>query len=152
MRWPIISEKSNGFLHPRPHHTNSPFGGHRSNSFDFGAVHGHPGHHKKNRLSALGRLFKPWKWKRRKKSEKFDKASKCKQHFAWKIRQIAKIINKNCKTKSIWRVFFFQLWQKQEAPSIHIGNRFWSFGWPFLWVKFGSIVKSLLSNMKIAYA
>ena len=81
MRWPIISEKSNGFLHPRPHHTNSPFGGHRSNSFDFGAVHGHPGHHKKNRLSALGRLFKPWKWKRRKKSEKFDKASKCKHNF-----------------------------------------------------------------------
>ena len=31
----------------------------------------------RNRLSALGRLFKPWKWKRRKKSEKFEKTSKC---------------------------------------------------------------------------
>lgn len=30
---------------------------------------------RKSRLSALGRLFKPWKWKRKKKSEKFEQTS-----------------------------------------------------------------------------
>lgn len=30
------------------------------------------------KLSALGRLFKPWKWKRKKKSDKFEAASRCK--------------------------------------------------------------------------
>jgi len=53
--------------------------GHRSNSFDLGPRGGGPVSTSKhrNRLSALGRLFKPWKWKRRKKSEKFEKTSKC---------------------------------------------------------------------------
>merc|ERR1719334_2227458 len=31
---------------------------------------------RKSRLHAFGRLFKPWKWKRRKKSEKFEATSK----------------------------------------------------------------------------
>ena len=31
---------------------------------------------RKSRLHAFGRLFKPWKWKRKKKSEKFEAASK----------------------------------------------------------------------------
>lgn len=31
-----------------------------------------------SKFSALGRLFKPWKWKRKKKSEKFEAASRCK--------------------------------------------------------------------------
>lgn len=84
---------ANGF-HPRPpsshvHHLtlgqSSPFGGHRSNSFDLGprGAGGHgsaaSGSKHRNRLSALGRLFKPWKWKRRKKSEKFEKTSKSKR-------------------------------------------------------------------------
>ncbi len=83
-----VNKKVNGF-HSRPpphyeHHLNvNPFGGHRSNSFDLGprgGLSGPPGAGSKhrNRLSALGRLFKPWKWKRRKKSEKFEKTSKCK--------------------------------------------------------------------------
>ena len=33
---------------------------------------------RKSRLHAFGRLFKPWKWKRKKKSEKFEAASKSK--------------------------------------------------------------------------
>ena len=60
--------------------SNHGFGYNRSNSFDFGPRAGNvgTGHSKhRNRLSALGRLFKPWKWKRRKKSEKFEKTSKC---------------------------------------------------------------------------
>lgn len=32
---------------------------------------------RKSKFSALGRLFKPWKWRRKKKSEKFEAASKC---------------------------------------------------------------------------
>ncbi|XP_073843301.1 uncharacterized protein isoform X14 [Musca autumnalis] len=31
---------------------------------------------RKSKLSALGRFFKPWKWRRKKKSEKFEAASK----------------------------------------------------------------------------
>ncbi|XP_065348934.1 phosphatase and actin regulator 2 isoform X1 [Cloeon dipterum] len=31
---------------------------------------------RKSKLSALGRLFKPWKWRRRKRSEKFEATSK----------------------------------------------------------------------------
>ncbi|KAL7046579.1 hypothetical protein ACKWTF_002643 [Chironomus riparius] len=31
---------------------------------------------RKSKFSALGRLFKPWKWRRKKKSEKFEQASK----------------------------------------------------------------------------
>ncbi|XP_026470967.1 uncharacterized protein LOC113375238 [Ctenocephalides felis] len=31
---------------------------------------------RKSKLSALGKLFKPWKWKRKKKSDKFEAASK----------------------------------------------------------------------------
>jgi len=33
---------------------------------------------RKSKFSALGRLFKPWKWKRKKKSDKFEAASRCK--------------------------------------------------------------------------
>ena len=33
---------------------------------------------RKSRLHAIGRLFKPWKWKRKKKSEKFEATSKSK--------------------------------------------------------------------------
>lgn len=29
-----------------------------------------------SKFSVLGRLFKPWKWKRKKKSEKFEAASR----------------------------------------------------------------------------
>lgn len=35
---------------------------------------------RKSKFSALGRLFKPWKWKRKKKSEKFEAASRCEFH------------------------------------------------------------------------
>lgn len=31
---------------------------------------------RKSRFAALGRLFKPWKWKRKKKSNKFEKTSR----------------------------------------------------------------------------
>ena len=33
---------------------------------------------RKSRLHALGILFRPWKWKRKKKSEKFEATSKSK--------------------------------------------------------------------------
>lgn len=36
---------------------------------------------KQSRLSALGRLFKPWKWKRKKKSDKFEQTSRGKNTF-----------------------------------------------------------------------
>jgi len=36
---------------------------------------------RKSKLSALGRFFKPWKWRRKKKSEKFEAASKCKLEY-----------------------------------------------------------------------
>lgn len=32
---------------------------------------------RKSKFSALGRFFKPWKWRRKKKSEKFEATSKC---------------------------------------------------------------------------
>lgn len=35
-----------------------------------------PSIERKGKLSALGKLFKPWKWKRKKKSEKFEAASR----------------------------------------------------------------------------
>jgi hypothetical protein len=38
-----------------------------------------PSQERKSKFSALGRLFKPWKWRRKKKSEKFEATSKCKQ-------------------------------------------------------------------------
>ncbi|KAA0186724.1 hypothetical protein HAZT_HAZT011855, partial [Hyalella azteca] len=31
----------------------------------------------RSRLAALGRLFKPWKWRRKKKSETFEATSRC---------------------------------------------------------------------------
>ena len=37
---------------------------------------GTPPVQRKSRLHAFGRLFKPWKWKRKKKSEKFEATSK----------------------------------------------------------------------------
>lgn len=33
---------------------------------------------RKSKFSALGKLFKPWKWKRKKKSDKFEAASRSK--------------------------------------------------------------------------
>ena len=33
---------------------------------------------RRHKLSSLGRLFKPWKWKRKKKSEKFAETQRCK--------------------------------------------------------------------------
>ncbi|KAK6638015.1 hypothetical protein RUM44_008439 [Polyplax serrata] len=35
-----------------------------------------PALERKSKFSALGRLFKPWKWKRKKKSEKFEATSR----------------------------------------------------------------------------
>jgi len=46
----------------------------RSNSF--GDATGLAGVPRKTRFSVFGRLFKPWKWKRRKKSECFEHTSK----------------------------------------------------------------------------
>ena len=54
-------------------------------------------------MSALGRLFKPWKWKRRKKSEKFDKASKCKENFY--LKKIVKLLY-NAKSSQFDEFFF----------------------------------------------
>ena len=57
--------------------------GHRSCSYNdtstLGSNSTNPA--KKNRLAVIGRLFKPWKWKRRKKSERFEKTTKCKFLF-----------------------------------------------------------------------
>lgn len=33
---------------------------------------------RKSKFSAFGRFFKPWKWRKKKKSEKFEATSKCK--------------------------------------------------------------------------
>ena len=39
---------------------------------------------RKTRMQMLGRLFKPWKWKKKKKSEKFEATSKSKfRRFIW---------------------------------------------------------------------
>ncbi|KAL1140694.1 hypothetical protein AAG570_000624 [Ranatra chinensis] len=46
----------------------------RTNSLGSGT----PPIERKSKLSAFGRLFKPWKWKRKKKSEKFEAASRSK--------------------------------------------------------------------------
>ncbi|EGI61935.1 Phosphatase and actin regulator 1 [Acromyrmex echinatior] len=45
----------------------------RTNSLGSGART--PPLERKSKFSALGRLFKPWKWKRKKKSDKFEAAS-----------------------------------------------------------------------------
>ncbi|CAG5087997.1 Similar to phactr1: Phosphatase and actin regulator 1 (Xenopus laevis), partial [Cotesia congregata] len=46
----------------------------RANSLGSGART--PPLERKSKFSALGRLFKPWKWKRKKKSDKFEAASR----------------------------------------------------------------------------
>ncbi|XP_066998331.2 phosphatase and actin regulator 2 isoform X2 [Anabrus simplex] len=46
----------------------------RTNSL--GSTARSPPSERKSKLSALGRLFKPWKWKRKKKSDKFEAASR----------------------------------------------------------------------------
>lgn len=40
---------------------------------------------RKSKFSALGRFFKPWKWRRKKKSEKFEATSKCTYELWWYI-------------------------------------------------------------------
>lgn len=47
----------------------------RTNSLGSGA-RTPPAERNKSKFSAFGRLFKPWKWKRKKKSEKFEAASR----------------------------------------------------------------------------
>ncbi|KAH9643881.1 hypothetical protein HF086_012756 [Spodoptera exigua] len=47
----------------------------RTNSLGSGA-RTPPAERSKSKFSAFGRLFKPWKWKRKKKSEKFEAASR----------------------------------------------------------------------------
>lgn len=49
----------------------------RTNSLSSGA-RTPPAERPKSKFSAFGRLFKPWKWKRKKKSEKFEAASRSK--------------------------------------------------------------------------
>ena len=62
---------------------------------------------RKSRLHAFGRLFKPWKWKRKKKSEKFEAASKSEYYISIKLFKIGKIIfNKYFKFYSL---FTFQV-------------------------------------------
>ena len=55
----------------------------RSNSFGDapGGLSGLSGVPRKTRFSVFGRLFKPWKWKRRKKSECFEHTSKSESTF-----------------------------------------------------------------------
>ena len=48
----------------------------RSNSLGSGSLT--PPMPRKSRLQALGRLFKPWKWKKKRKNEKFEAVSKSK--------------------------------------------------------------------------
>lgn len=52
----------------------------RTNSLGSGARS--PPLERKSKFSALGRFFKPWKWRRKKKSDKFEATSKCKYHFS----------------------------------------------------------------------
>lgn len=52
----------------------------RTNSLGSGA-RTPPVERTKSKFSALGRLFKPWKWKRKKKSDKFEAASRSKFIF-----------------------------------------------------------------------
>ena len=53
---------------------------HRTNSLGSTGVRTPP-LERKSKLSALGRFFKPWKWRRKKKSEKFEATSKCKSYI-----------------------------------------------------------------------
>jgi phosphatase and actin regulator 4 len=55
----------------------------RSNSLGCGSLT--PPIVRKSRLHALGRLFKPWKWKRKRKSDKFEAASKSELHFYFSL-------------------------------------------------------------------
>jgi hypothetical protein len=50
---------------------------------------------RKSKLSALGRLFKPWKWRRKRRSEKFEATSRSKSHShltsaIFKVKKIVK--------------------------------------------------------------
>lgn len=56
----------------------------RTNSLGSGART--PPLERKSKFSALGRLFKPWKWKRKKKSDKFEAASLCKYRMTLQYR------------------------------------------------------------------
>ncbi|XP_063378032.1 phosphatase and actin regulator 3 isoform X3 [Cydia fagiglandana] len=67
---PFDSATANGDLTKKQNGTTV-----RTNSLGSGA-RTPPVERTKSKFSALGRLFKPWKWKRKKKSEKFEAASR----------------------------------------------------------------------------
>ncbi len=60
---------------------------------------------RKSRLHSLGRLFKPWKWKKKKKSEKFEAVSKCRL-FVYFNRLEDKCLLKGSKSESEFYPFF----------------------------------------------
>ncbi|XP_045533784.1 phosphatase and actin regulator 1 isoform X4 [Papilio machaon] len=67
---PIESSATNGDLSKKQNGSAV-----RTNSLGSGA-RTPPAERTKSKFSAFGRLFKPWKWKRKKKSEKFEAASR----------------------------------------------------------------------------
>lgn len=66
---------------------------------------------RKSKFSALGRLFKPWKWKRKKKSDKFEAASRCKYYsaivYGQKVVVIIKISQNESHPSIICVTFYF---------------------------------------------
>ncbi|XP_073944106.1 phosphatase and actin regulator 2 isoform X3 [Choristoneura fumiferana] len=68
---PFDSATANGDLTKKQNGTTTV----RTNSLGSGA-RTPPVERTKSKFSALGRLFKPWKWKRKKKSDKFEAASR----------------------------------------------------------------------------
>ena len=50
------------------------------------ALHaGTPPADRKSRFHAFGRIFKPWKWKRKKKSERIEKTAVGEYHHVWRV-------------------------------------------------------------------
>ncbi|XP_017863171.1 PREDICTED: phosphatase and actin regulator 4 isoform X8 [Drosophila arizonae] len=70
-----IKSSASNYLHDRDINAKKQNGAAiRTNSLGSGTRT--PPLERKSKLSALGRFFKPWKWRRKKKSEKFEAASK----------------------------------------------------------------------------
>lgn len=76
---------------------------------------------RKSKFSALGRLFKPWKWKRKKKSDKFEAASRCKYQSTYIYEQKVVVITKNYRNES-WPSIIcvtFHLLKSINWPLVH---------------------------------
>lgn len=60
---------------------------------------------RRSKLAALGRLFKPWKWRRKKKSDKFEAASRC--EYSIRLSAVTRLSRNLFTIQTFFLKFFF---------------------------------------------